>query len=93
MEAFIRSNKAVWLMLIADFLAVLPHAHSIRRMGSTALNLAYLACGRLHAFWVRRICCWDAAAGILIAREAGCAVRPFQIITLRADIAVAGMGS
>jgi len=63
---------------IADFLAVLPHAHSIRRTGSTALNLAYLACGRLHAFWVRRICCWDAAAGILIAREAGCAVGPFR---------------
>jgi myo-inositol-1(or 4)-monophosphatase len=63
---------------VADFLAVLPHAHSIRRTGSTALNLAYLACGRLHAFWVRRICCWDAAAGILIAREAGCAVGPFR---------------
>jgi myo-inositol-1(or 4)-monophosphatase len=62
---------------VADFLAVLPHAHSVRRTGSTALNLAYLACGRLHAFWVRRICCWDAAAGILIAREAGCEVGPF----------------
>ena len=63
---------------VADFLAVLPHAHSVRRTGSTALNLAYLACGRLHAFWVRRICCWDAAAGILIAREAGCVVGPFE---------------
>jgi fructose-1,6-bisphosphatase/inositol monophosphatase family enzyme len=30
----------------------------------------------LHAFWVRRICCWDAAAGILIAREAGATVGP-----------------
>jgi myo-inositol-1(or 4)-monophosphatase len=63
---------------VADFLAVLPHVHSMRRTGSTALNLAYLACGRLHAFWVRRICCWDAAAGILIAREAGCVVGPFR---------------
>jgi myo-inositol-1(or 4)-monophosphatase len=62
---------------VADFLAVVPRAHSIRRTGSTAINLAYLACGRLHAFWARRIACWDAAAGLLIAREAGAAVEPF----------------
>jgi myo-inositol-1(or 4)-monophosphatase len=54
-----------------------PRAHSIRRTGSTAINLAYLACGRLHAFWARRIACWDAAAGLLIAREAGAAVESF----------------
>ena len=63
---------------IADFIAVLTHVHSVRRTGSTALNLAYLAAGRLHAFWVRRICCWDAAAGILIAREAGGVVGSFE---------------
>ncbi len=63
---------------VADFLAVLPHVHSVRRTGSTALNLAWLACGRLHAFWVRRIACWDVAAGILIVREAGGVVCPFR---------------
>ena len=62
---------------VADFLAVVSRAHSIRRSGSTALNLAYVACGRLHAFWARRIACWDAAAGLLIAREAGAVVEPF----------------
>jgi myo-inositol-1(or 4)-monophosphatase len=62
---------------LADFLAVVSRAQSIRRTGSTALNLAYVACGRLHAFWARRIACWDAAAGLLIAREAGAAVEPF----------------
>jgi myo-inositol-1(or 4)-monophosphatase len=56
---------------VADFLAVLPAVHSVRRTGSTALNLAWLACGRLHAFWARRIACWDAAAGFLLVREAG----------------------
>jgi myo-inositol-1(or 4)-monophosphatase len=61
---------------VADFLAVLPHVHTVRRTGSTALNLAYVACGRLHAFWVRRIACWDVAAGLLIAREAGAAIGP-----------------
>jgi myo-inositol-1(or 4)-monophosphatase len=63
---------------VKDFLAVVPHVQAIRRTGSTALNLAYVACGRLHAFWVRRICCWDVAAGVLIAREAGCAVGGFE---------------
>ena len=56
---------------VEDFLAVVPHVHSVRRTGSTAINLAWLACGRLDAFWVRRIACWDVAAGLLIFREAG----------------------
>ena len=64
---------------VADLLAVLPRAHSIRRSGSTALNLAYVACGRLQAFWARRIACWDAAAGLLIAREAGATVESFAV--------------
>jgi myo-inositol-1(or 4)-monophosphatase len=52
--------------------------HSIRRTGSTAINLAYVACGRLDAFWVRRIACWDVAAGLLIAREAGATIGSFS---------------
>ena len=62
---------------VADFLAVLPHVHSVRRTGSTALNLAWIACGRLDAFWVRRIACWDVAAGLLLLQEAGGAIVPF----------------
>jgi len=58
-------------LAVADFLAVVPHVHSARRTGSTAINLAWLACGRLDAFWVRQIACWDVAAGLLIFREAG----------------------
>ena len=62
---------------VADFLAVAPHVHAVRRTGSTAINLAYLACGRLDAFWVRRIASWDVAAGLLIASEAGATIGPF----------------
>jgi myo-inositol-1(or 4)-monophosphatase len=69
---------------VADFLAVVPHVHSARRTGSTAINLAWLACGRLDAFWVRRIACWDVAAGLLIFREAGGSITGFG------DGAVAG---
>ena len=64
-------HMTVESVAVADFLAVVPHVHSARRTGSTALNLAWLACGRLDAFWVRRIACWDVAAGLLIVREAG----------------------
>ncbi len=63
---------------VADFLAVVPHVHSVRRTGSTALNLAWLACGRLHTFWARQIACWDGAAGFLIVREAGGCLTPFS---------------
>jgi len=63
---------------VADFLAVVPHVHSVRRTGSTAINLAYLACGRLDAFWVRRISSWDVAAGLLLVAEAGGAIGPFN---------------
>jgi len=62
---------------VADFLAVAPHVHAVRRSGSTALNLAYVACGRLDAFWVRRIASWDVAAGLLLVAEAGGVVGPF----------------
>ncbi len=69
-------HVSVQSQAVNDFLAVIPHVHSVRRTGSTAINLAYLAAGRLDGFWVRRIACWDVAAGLLIAREAGAVVIP-----------------
>lgn len=70
---------------VSDFLRILPHVHSVRRTGSTALNLAWLACGRLHAFWARRIACWDVAAGFLIVREAGGVVGGFSSAAVPLD--------
>ena len=43
----------------------------MRRSGSAALNLAYVAHGRLDAFWATKIQPWDVAAGVLLVREAG----------------------
>jgi myo-inositol-1(or 4)-monophosphatase len=43
----------------------------IRRIGSAALELAYVACGRLDGFWEHRLMPWDLAAGVLLVREAG----------------------
>ena len=53
------------------FAAFLSRAQGIRRDGSAALNLAYLACGRFDGFWERRLSPWDTAAGTLLVREAG----------------------
>lgn len=56
---------------IRQFLHLLPHAQTIQRTGSAALNLAYLATGRLDGFWSHSLKPWDIAAGVLIVREAG----------------------
>jgi len=64
-------------LAVQDFLAVVPEALAIRRSGSSAINLAYVACGRFDAFWVRSIKSWDVAAGLLLVREAGGCIGPF----------------
>ncbi len=56
---------------IKRFLAVLGHAQTIHRSGSAALNLAYVAAGRLDGFWSTSLKPWDVAAGALIVAEAG----------------------
>jgi myo-inositol-1(or 4)-monophosphatase len=53
---------------------LLPQVRDIRRIGSAALDLAALACGRLDAYYERGLGAWDLAAGGLIAREAGALV-------------------
>ena len=46
-------------------------ARSLRRTGSTALNLAYVAAGRNDAFWTHHAFAWDCAAGVVLVEEAG----------------------
>jgi len=59
---------------LRKFARLLPLVRSIRRSGSAALDLCYLAAGRLDGYWVLKLAPWDAAAGILIVEEAGGAV-------------------
>ncbi len=53
------------------FIEVSHSCQSIRRLGSAALNLCYVACGRLDAYFASTVKPWDVAAGVLIVREAG----------------------
>jgi len=50
---------------------VIKNTAGVRRPGSAALDLAYVAAGRLDAFWETGLKSWDLAAGSLILREAG----------------------
>jgi myo-inositol-1(or 4)-monophosphatase len=52
-------------------------SHGVRRAGSAALDLAYVACGRMEAFWEFNLNPWDTAAGILLIEEAGGRVTDF----------------
>ena len=52
--------------------------HGIRRLGSAAIDLAYIACGRFEAFYEYGLHPWDIAAGILLVREAGGRVSDFK---------------
>ena len=54
---------------------LVPRARDIRRMGSAALDLAWLAAGRYDAYYERTVKWWDVAAGTLLCRRAGLEVR------------------
>ena len=53
-------------------------SHAVRRMGSTAMSLAWLACGRLDGFYERDLWPWDFLGGIVLVREAGGRVSDFD---------------
>jgi myo-inositol-1(or 4)-monophosphatase len=61
----------------ATWRAFLTSVRAIRQTGSAALNLAYVAAGRLDAFWERPLSPWDMAAGTLLVEEAGGRVSAF----------------
>jgi myo-inositol-1(or 4)-monophosphatase len=54
------------------------HTHGVRRLGSAATDLAYVACGRFEAFYEYGLQPWDIAAGMLLIREAGGRVSDFS---------------
>jgi myo-inositol-1(or 4)-monophosphatase len=70
------------------------HARAIRRDGAAALDLSYLAAGRIDAFWEERLNLWDIAAGVLLVEEAGGRVSRFggEALGLTAEEVLASNG-
>lgn len=69
---------------VKRFLRVLGQAQTVQRTGSAAMNLAYLAAGRVDGFWSTSLKPWDMAAGVLLVQEAGGRITnvtggPFQL--------------
>ncbi|NVM23572.1 MAG: inositol monophosphatase [Desulfobacterales bacterium] len=70
--------KPVIRPLMSRFERCLMAAQGIRRLGSAALDLCYVACGRFEGFWEQNLAPWDTAAGMVIAREAGASISDFS---------------
>ena len=56
----------------------MTNARGVRRLGSAATDLAYVACGRFEAFWEYDLKPWDVAAGAVIVKEAGGTVSDYK---------------
>jgi myo-inositol-1(or 4)-monophosphatase len=56
----------------------MKNTHGVRRLGSAAADLAYVAAGRLEGFYEYSLKAWDVAAGVLIVTEAGGKVSDFE---------------
>ena len=63
---------------LQDLARIMPTCAGVRRWGSAALDMAYVAAGRYDGFWERRLNAWDMAAGIVIVREAGGFIEPLR---------------
>jgi hypothetical protein len=57
--------------IVGLFAAFIGQARAVRRLGSAAIDLCYVAAGRMDGFWERDLKPWDVAAGALIVAEAG----------------------
>jgi myo-inositol-1(or 4)-monophosphatase len=66
----------VYLKILNEFM---QSTHGVRRMGSAAVDLAYVACGRFEGFFEYNLNAWDVAAGSLIVQEAGGTITDFRL--------------
>ena len=78
------NHKKIFKALMTRFAGCLKASQGVRRLGSAALDLCFVACGRFEGFWEQNLNPWDTAAGVLIAQEAGAVItdfsnRPFDI--------------
>ena len=64
--------------IFSEYIALSNKVSNVRKFGSAALDMAYVACGRFDGYWQRELNFWDIAAGIIILKEAGGYVDYFE---------------
>ncbi|MEZ5685395.1 MAG: inositol monophosphatase family protein [Paracoccaceae bacterium] len=64
-------GKSTLPATLQDLARLMPQCAGVRRFGSAALDLAYVAAGRYDGYWERGINAWDMAAGLILVKEAG----------------------
>tara|TARA_B100001063_G_scaffold246046_1_gene283757 strand:- start:596 stop:1396 length:801 start_codon:yes stop_codon:yes gene_type:complete len=57
--------------VFSEYINISKNVSNVRKFGSAALDMAYVACGRFDGYWQRELKYWDIAAGIVILKEAG----------------------
>ena len=57
--------------IFSEYINVSNNVSNVRKFGSAALDMAYVACGRFDGYWQRELNVWDIAAGVIILKEAG----------------------
>ena len=57
--------------IFSEYINVSNNVSNVRKFGSAALDMSYVACGRFDGYWQRELNYWDIAAGIIILKEAG----------------------
>ena len=57
--------------IFSEYINISKNVSNVRKFGSAALDMAYVACGRFDGYWQRELNYWDIAAGIIILKEAG----------------------
>ncbi len=73
--AFAENNKQKFF---EEYIAMSNQFHQVRKLGSAALDLAYVAAGRAEIFWHKNLKYWDIAAGIIIVKESGGTISDFK---------------
>ena len=64
--------------IFSEYINVSKNVSNVRKFGSAALDLAYVACGRFDGYWQRELSYWDIAAGVIILKEAGGFIEFFE---------------
>ena len=57
--------------IFSEYIKVSKNVSNVRKLGSAALDLAFVAAGRFDAYWQRELNYWDIAAGVIILKESG----------------------